>query len=729
MKETKPINIRFMKIKITIILLITMLTAWISLPAQTWGDYTFYSPKTNNKAYLVDMSGNTYHTWTFASNAQTGYSSYLLPGGTVLRSVAKQGNYFTGGPICGEVQKVDWNGNVIWDYVYSTTAYCSHHDIHPMPNGNVLLIAYETKTPAEVTQAGCSQSITMWPDKIVEIQPVGATGGNVVWEWKVWDHLCQNYNSGKSNYVTSIVQHPELLNINYNTQKDWMHVNGVDYNEALDQIVFSSHNMNEFYVIDHSTTTAEAAGHIGGNSGKGGDFLYRWGNPSAYQAAGTTNFNVVHNAHWVPADCPHANYLVGFNNKGGTGNKSCIDLINPPYNGYNYNITPGSAFTPATYSWRHTYSGTPTQNEGHSQQLPNGNMLITISLNGYMYEIDSNQNVVWSKTISGQVTNARRYSACYVSGPLTVSTVASPGQCCAGTSVQLTTTVSGGSGYNYSWTSIPAGFTSTLQNPVVTPTVTTSYIVNVTSGSCSGGDTVTVTVVPSPTVVATATPQEICRNSSTQLNAYPSGTASYSYSWSSDPAGFTSFLQNPVATPTVNTKYFVNIAADGCQASGDVQVTVNELPSTPVISYAGDSLVSSASTGNQWYKDSQLLQGETGQYLALTGPGTYQVQVTSGSGCMSAMSAPIVYVGVDENLKNSSLKIYPNPTSGMIYLAGSGVDSRTFSFKVFNSVGKMVVTGKNLTSIDLSGLGEGFYYLILLTDRSETFSKKIILTR
>jgi len=405
------------RIFISIILLATM--AEVKVQSQSYGDYTFYSPKNNSRAYLIDMSGNTYHTWTFASNAQTGYSSYLLPGGVVFRTVARQGNSFSGGPVCGQVQKVDWNGNIIWNYVYSTTTYCTHHDIHPMPNGNVLLIAYELKTPAEVTQAGCSQSITMWPDKIVEIQPSGATGGIVVWEWHAWDHLCQNVNSSKNNYVTFIVQHPELLNINYNTTTDWMHVNGIDYNEALDQITFSSHALNELYVIDHSTTTAQAAGHTGGNSGKGGDLLYRWGNPTAYQASGPTIFNVVHDAHWVPADCPKANYLSGFNNKGGAGNKTCIDLINPPYEGYNYTITPGSAYTPPTSDWRHTYSGAPTQDEGNCQQLPNGNTLICISFSGYIYEIDSNQNVVWSKTINGSTTNALRYTACYVNGPVT----------------------------------------------------------------------------------------------------------------------------------------------------------------------------------------------------------------------------------------------------------------------------------------------------------------------
>jgi len=160
--------------------------------SQTYDGYTLYFPQGGTKAYLVDMTGTAYHTWTFSSSATTTYATYLLAGGVLLRTVNHAGNSFTGGPISGEVQKVDWNGNILWDYVYSTTNYCSHHDIHAMPNGNVLLIAYERKTPAEVTAAGCSQSIEMWPDKIVEILPVGTNGGNVVCEWHAWDHLVQH---------------------------------------------------------------------------------------------------------------------------------------------------------------------------------------------------------------------------------------------------------------------------------------------------------------------------------------------------------------------------------------------------------------------------------------------------------------------------------------------------------------------------------------------------------
>ncbi len=466
--------------------------------AQPYGDYTLYSPKNSTKAYLVDLNNAIYHTWTFSSSKPTGYSTYLLPGGVLLRTVAKSGNYFTGGPICGEVQKVDWSGNVIWDYVYSTAEYCSHHDVCPMPNGNVLLIAYETRTPAQATAAGCSQSITIWPDKIVEIQPTGTNGGNVVWEWHEWDHLSQSLYPSKANYVSSIVEHPGLLNINYKTQKDWSHANGIDYNAQLDQVTFSSHAMNELYVIDHSTTTAEAATHSGGNSGKGGDLIYRWGNPAAYQASGTTDFDVVHDAHWIPADCPRANQLVGFNNLGGPGGKSCVDFISPPYDGYSYSIASGSAYAPSSYSLRYTYSGTATQDEGNSQQLPNGNTLINISFSGYMYEIDSNQNVVWSKTISGVNTSAFRYTACYVNSIGAADATADQGAICLGSSVQLNAIGTGGTNYSYSWTSLPAGYTSAIQNPVVSPLASTMYYVTITSGTCTASDSVKVVVNPVP---------------------------------------------------------------------------------------------------------------------------------------------------------------------------------------------------------------------------------------
>jgi hypothetical protein len=400
-----------MKLKL---FLLTFVFAANSSFAQIWGDYTLYSTMGGITTWLLDTNNASYHTWSHASTAKTGYSSYLLPGGVLLRTVSRAGNSFSGGPICGEVQKVAWDGTILWDFVYSTTNYCSHHDIHPMPNGNVLLIAYERKSAAEVLAAGCSSfSSEMWPDKIVEVEPVGATGGNIVWEWHAWDHLVQNTNASAANYQTSIVDHPELLNINYTPQKDWMHMNGVSYNAMLDQISFSCHNLNELYVIDHSTTTAEAASHSGGNSGKGGDLLYRWGKPAVYSAAGSQILNVVHDAHWIPEGVPNAGYLVGFNNRGVSSSQSAVDHIISPRVDYNYTITLGQAYTPLSYTTRTAVNGY-SSNMGSSQQLPNGNELICVATQGYMYEINSFGGTVWSKQAPGSVPKAWRYTSCYV---------------------------------------------------------------------------------------------------------------------------------------------------------------------------------------------------------------------------------------------------------------------------------------------------------------------------
>ena len=296
--------------KITLALFICC--TFFTLSAQQWGLYTLIAPQTS-VATLVDTLGVTYKTWNLTGT--TGYSSYLLPNRTLLRTIKTTTNSaFTTGGTTGGLQIADWDGKVLWSMTYSSSTYMLHHDICPLPNGNILAIAYEMKTSSDATAAGCSSAIAIQSEKIIEIQPVRTNSYNIVWEWKLWDHLCQSLYPAKNNYVSSIIANPQLMNINYSIQKDWMHMNGIDYNPYLDQITMSSHNFNELYVIDHSTTTAEAASHSGGNSGKGGDFLYRWGNPASYGATGTTNFNVIHDAHCVTPECPYANTLIGFNN-------------------------------------------------------------------------------------------------------------------------------------------------------------------------------------------------------------------------------------------------------------------------------------------------------------------------------------------------------------------------------------------------------------------------------
>ncbi|HRD40258.1 MAG TPA: aryl-sulfate sulfotransferase, partial [Bacteroidia bacterium] len=306
--------------KFTLKAIIALTVFVFTANAQQWDGLTYYSNSGSTSGYLIDTNSTNVKVWSFTGQGGTGYSTHLMPGGVLWRSVSNSaGNVLTGGGMTGRIQKWDYAGNKLWDYTYSSSTYCLHHDHCPLPNGNVLVISYDVRTATDAYNAGATNSITVWSEKIMELQPVGTNSAVVVWEWKVWDHLVQNLYPTRANYATSIVNNPGKFNINYSLQKDWLHMNGIDYNPMLDQIVISSHNLNEWYVIDHSTTTAQAATGSGGNSGMGGDILYRWGNPLAYQATGTKILDVTHDAHWIKEGIPNAGYLVGLNNKGSTG--------------------------------------------------------------------------------------------------------------------------------------------------------------------------------------------------------------------------------------------------------------------------------------------------------------------------------------------------------------------------------------------------------------------------
>ena len=100
------------------------------------------------------------------------------------------------------------------------------------------MIAWEYKTSAEAIAAGRDPnklSDAMWPDHIIEVRPTGSTTGDIVWEWHVWHHLIQDYDSSKANYGV-VGNHPELVDINYviSSQSDWLHANSIDYNEEFD---------------------------------------------------------------------------------------------------------------------------------------------------------------------------------------------------------------------------------------------------------------------------------------------------------------------------------------------------------------------------------------------------------------------------------------------------------------------------------------------------------------
>jgi len=157
-----------------------------------------------------------------------------------------------------------------------------------------------------------------------------------------------------------------------------------------------------------------------------------------------------------------------------------------------------------------------------------------------------------------------------------------------GTYTTLQGSASGGSlPYSYSWSPADKLLNPNVANPqTVNLFQTTVFTLTVqTADNCTDSDQVVVTITGGALGVnAEATPAAVCPGSPSVLSAYPSGgSGTYTYSWTSNPPGFISDLQNPVVTPVQTTTYFVNVG-DGFNTVSD-QITVNVWPLP--LTYAG----------------------------------------------------------------------------------------------------------------------------------------------
>ena len=377
--------------------------------AQNFNGFALYNAQGSNTTYLIDESQQIAHTWNMSTECN--YTVQLKENGNLVRGTKGNTSVFSTGNIAagaGQVQEIAPDGSIVWSFDYANNDHISHHDF-TLVGDNVLLTAYEKKSSTELNAAGFNNaSSEKWPTHFIELEDDGNGGANIVWEWHIWDHMCQNTDANGPNYVSSISDNPHLIDINMIQAQggpgggDWFHVNGVDYNEDLDQIVFSSRFASEIYIIDHSTTSEEAASNLGGISGMGGDILYRWGNPSNYEMSGTQVIpNAVHDVRWITDDGrPNGGFLQIFNNSGVSINQSAIDGIETTWDATtnSYLRNSGQPFSPSSYSSRYecAYSAS---GQSASDRMSNGNIYVNASGGqggaGVMYEVDQSGNIVW----------------------------------------------------------------------------------------------------------------------------------------------------------------------------------------------------------------------------------------------------------------------------------------------------------------------------------------------
>lgn len=409
--------------------------------------YTLFSPLLSATTYLIDLDGQVVHQWRAAH--APGNADLLLDNGHLLRCARLEDNpRFYGGGIGGRIQEFDWDGNVVWDFTFSDDRRMHHHDFERLPNGNLLLIAWEHRTPEQAIAAGRDPRAVgdegLWPDALYEIEPQPPDGGRIVWEWHVWDHLVQDFDPRQENYAI-VPEHPELLDVNADhrdqpaptaeqlraqaeqearmrelgyvggdepeeepderdarrrSNPDWLHTNAVHYDPERDLIVISSPRMDEIYVIDHSTTSAEAASHRGGRYGKGGDFLYRWGHPRRYGAGGDADQRLFaqHDARFLTAGLPGAGRILVFNNGQDRpgADFSSVDELELPFDPKTgFARAAGAAFGPAEPAWSYRAEGFYSSFISGAQRLANGNTLVCSGEDGRMIEVTAAGEVVW----------------------------------------------------------------------------------------------------------------------------------------------------------------------------------------------------------------------------------------------------------------------------------------------------------------------------------------------
>jgi len=377
--------------------------------------YTLFAPNRSNVTYLIDNDGQIVNTWT--SSYGPGVSVYLKENGNLIRTanIRELNNTFGAlGGGGGRIEEYAWDGTLIWGYNYSVgleeylaDPVFQHHDIAVLPNGNVLILAWEYKSGAQAIAAGRDPALmedgVVFPEHIVEVEPVGETGGNIVWEWYSWDHMIQDFDETQQNFGV-VGDHPELIDINYgNTIDDWQHANALNYNEELDQIMISVRAFDELWVIDHSTTTEEAASHSGGDSGMGGDLIYRWGNPQAYDRGDESDrqFFMQHDTQWIEPGLDGAGNILVFNNgqeREPEEFSTVVEIVPPVDASGNYILEDGAAFGPAAPTWSYQ---APNPTDFYSsfisgaQRLPNGNTLIDAGAQGHFFEVTSEGDIVW----------------------------------------------------------------------------------------------------------------------------------------------------------------------------------------------------------------------------------------------------------------------------------------------------------------------------------------------
>ncbi len=335
-----------------------------------------------------------------------------------------------------------------------------------------------------------------------------------------------------------------------------------------------------------------------------------------------------------------------------------------------------------------------------------------------------------------------------------VSIVASPGTTiCTGQNVTFTATpTNGGTTPSYQWqvngsnvgTNSPTYASSVLTNgQIVTCILTSNAACASPTTANSNSVTMTVTGSVTPAVSISSSPgSTICAGDMVTFTATPTnGGTTPSYQWqvngSNVGTNSSTFSSSTLTNGQIVTCIMTSSSACASPTTGtsnSITMTVNPIPATPTITQVGNDLQSSSATGNQWYFNSVIIPGATGQTYTPTQDGNYTVVVTT-VGCSSSASAPfnVLWTGITNTINPYLLTIYPNPSDGNFNLIFNATSESSFRIEITNALGQIVyreevknVNGVFTKPVSIVEYGKGVYTITLKDNKNQSTEKIIV---
>ena len=343
-----------------------------------------------------------------------------------------------------------------------------------------------------------------------------------------------------------------------------------------------------------------------------------------------------------------------------------------------------------------------------------------------------------SLTVSGEYGSDDTTFVDYINvgQPLSADATASPADICLGESSQLETIPAGGTGtYTFSWTSDPEGFTSDIQDPVVSPMENTSYFLEVNDGENVVRDTVEVAVHAFPEVDL-GEDQTLCGETEYDLDAGNPGAV---YLWSTGET-----TQVITASGEGVSTFWVEVTNEnGCSVSDTVvinfaAVPVVELGADTAICHNSVYVLDAGNEGSSYVWST----GETTQSITINaeeyelGNYTFSVDITSADGCEGSGEINVEVKdcsSINENEQSVKLNVFPNPNNGIFNLQLNTLNAQTVSIRVTNLTGEIVyrsgeikISGTYSQQIDLSQLSSGIYNIFVIGDEGVAQKKVVV---